>query len=111
NSTTFDGVLAGFAPSSLMFTVKDNDRHQFVYWGLKQNMDFGKTILKKNYPINSFVDDLYTQLGSPLLDSIWTRIYGNPGNIIDELKLSELNIYGSKRIGIVNVDTSLVKVD
>jgi len=68
-------------------------------------------VIKADRTVSQFMSDVSTYAGSTAYREMLVAIYGSAGAYKDSLKLAELDLYGSKRIGLINADTTLAWMD
>ncbi|MCX6350242.1 MAG: ImmA/IrrE family metallo-endopeptidase [Bacteroidetes bacterium] len=111
SSTNFHTIVDAANKSTLLNMVKTNDPHGLIYWGMQGNMYEVKNILKANYTINSFMMKFTAYYGQTISDAVMAYLDSATAGLREYLKLSELDIYGSKRVGLLRADTTIVRMD
>jgi hypothetical protein len=101
---------SGIPNIQLLNDIKTFDGTTFVDTALSFNRSWASSILcGSGYDMNAFIEMLRTDGSFPgAAYWFWRHWNGTPGNIQDKLTLNEVVMYGSKRLGTMNIDTVVV---
>jgi RHS repeat-associated protein len=78
-----------------------------AYKLLSQNSFLELPLLQGNEPIASFTDNINSTFGLSTYSSIMNQVYGTPGRYTGKYTLQEWDMYGSKRLGVVDANLTL----
>jgi hypothetical protein len=108
-------LISNYSNIALLHDIELFDAAGFINASLSHNNMWAQQVICTimGYNMFSFLEIIRTapMLGQPIVDQVWLHLNGTPGGIEEKFNLTELDIYGAKRLGVLNVDTTLVKRD
>ena len=81
--------------------IKDADGLNFIRKALDINLSIAGNILPSQKAIMTFIVMLNTYISSANMETIWYKMVGSYGQYYSSFQLSELDLYGAKRLGTI----------
>jgi len=99
--------------STMLSDIESFDPAGFVNYCLTYYLNWAQSVIcGSGYDMNTFISMVQADphFGSTVVSAFWSRWHGGySGSYLETFSLQELDMYGSKRLGVVNVDTAIVK--
>ena len=99
--TDCNNFYNSYNSTTLINMIKDADGLNFIRKALDINLSIAGNILPSQKAIMTFIVMLNTYISSANMETIWYKMVGSYGQYYSSFQLSELDLYGAKRLGTI----------